>query len=143
MTTSQPTALHAYYGYRDAPAAIDWLATAFGFEPTMQFPDDHGGVAHAELRLGDAVIMVFSDHDGYERPPRKGDTGGFGSYLRVADEAAVDAVHARAAAAGATVVWAPQGTEWGNYRCRVLDPEGFEWSFGTHRPGEPQEWSEG
>jgi hypothetical protein len=32
-----------------------------------------------------------------------------------------------------------------NYRCRVLDPEGFEWTFGTHWPGEPvaEEWAEG
>jgi uncharacterized glyoxalase superfamily protein PhnB len=51
-------------------------------------------------------------------------------------------MHARAVGAGATEVWAPHSTEWGNYRCRVLDPEGFEWSFATHRPGEPPgDWS--
>lgn len=90
------------------------------------------------------MIVVFSDRDGYERPPSKGDTVGFGIYLCVADSAAVDAVHARALDAGAIGVWEPGTTEWGNYRCRVVDPEGFEWSFGTHRPGEPQDdWSEG
>lgn len=143
--THHPAALHAYFGYRDAHAAIEWLGRAFGFETTMRFPDDDGGgVAHAELRLGDAVIMVFSDRDGYQRPPHKGDTVGFGTYLCLTEAAAVDTVHARALAAGATGVWEPATTEWGNYRCRVLDPEGFEWSFGTHRPGEPQgDWSEG
>jgi hypothetical protein len=35
----------------------------------------------------------------------------------------------------------PAQSEW-NYRCRVADPEGFEWTFGIHRPGEPrQDWS--
>ena len=123
--TQSPAALHAYFGYRDAHAAIEWLGRAFGFETTMRFPDDDG-VAHAELRLGDAVIIVFSDRDGYERPPRKGDTVGYGTYLSVADPAEVDAVHARALAAGAIGVWEPGTTEWGNYRCRVVDPEGFE-----------------
>lgn len=78
-TTHHPAALHAYFGYRDAHAAIEWLGRAFGFETTMRFPDEDGGVAHAELRLGDAVIVVFSDRDGYQRPPRKGDTIGFGT----------------------------------------------------------------
>lgn len=141
-TTHQPAALHAYFGYRDAPAAIEWLGRAFGFATTMQFPDEAGGVAHAELRLGDAVVTVFSDHDGYQRPPRRGDTMGFGLYLWLEQDTDVDAVHARAMAAGATEVWEPAASAW-NYRCRVLDPEGFEWTFGTHRPGEPQgDWSE-
>jgi uncharacterized glyoxalase superfamily protein PhnB len=144
-TTTRPADLHAYFGYRDAPAAIAWLERVFGFETTMSFPDADGDIAHSELRLGDAVVVVFSDRDGYERAPRKGDTAGFGTYVSVPDGAEVDSLHARALAAGATVIWAPGTTEWGNYRCRVLDPEGFEWTFGTHRPGEPvaEEWAEG
>ncbi len=91
-------------------------------------------------------MVVFSDRDGYQRPPRKGDTMGFGTYrcLMEAADADVDDVHARALDAGATGVWEPEITEWDNYRCRVLDPEGFEWTFGTHCPGQPQgDWSEG
>jgi uncharacterized glyoxalase superfamily protein PhnB len=132
------TTLQAYLGYRDAPAAIEWLGRAFGFAATMTIPDGDGGIAHSELRLGDAVVVVFSDRDGYERAPRKGPTSGQGVYLTVADEKAVDAAHAGAVAAGATVVWKPAASEW-NHRCRVLDPEGFEWTFGTHRPGESQD----
>ena len=143
-TTSKAIVLSAYFGYRDADAAIDWLGRAFGFEVTLRFGDEDGGVAHAELRLGDAAIVVFSDRDGYERPPRQGDTLGSGSYLVLPGDAEVDALHARATEAGATVIWAPQSTEWGNYRCRFADPEGFEWTFGTHRPGEPvvADWDE-
>jgi uncharacterized glyoxalase superfamily protein PhnB len=142
-TSTPPATLHAYFGYRDAPAAITWLERAFGFATTMSVPDD-GGIAHAELRLGDVAIVVFSDRDGYERPPRKGDTTGIGAYVCVDGGAEVDAVYARALEAGATGVWEPATTEWGNHRCRVLDPEGFEWTFGTHRPGEPVgDWSDG
>ena len=133
------TTLHAYFNYVDAPAALTWLTEAFGFETTMRWDDDHG-VAHAELRLGDAAIMVFSDAgQGYDHPrPAGNDAVGHGTYLAMADNAAVDAVWERAIAAGAVPVWKPENTEWGNYRCRVRDPEGYEWSFGTHRPGEPQ-----
>jgi uncharacterized glyoxalase superfamily protein PhnB len=69
-TNQRPADLHAYFGYRDAPAALEWLEHALGFDTTMSFPDDAGGIAHAELRRGAAAIVVFSDRDGYERPPR-------------------------------------------------------------------------
>jgi uncharacterized glyoxalase superfamily protein PhnB len=128
--------LSTYFGYRDATAAIDWLDRAFGFKATMQFPDDQGGIAHAELCLGQASIILFSDHDGYERPPRKGPTAGTGTYIVLADQGDVDVVYDQAVQAGATSVWKPEETEWGNYRCRVLDPEGYEWTFGIHRPGQ-------
>lgn len=142
-TSPRPADLHAYFGYRDAPAALAWLERVFGFEITASFPDDAGGILHAELRRGNAAILVFSDRDGYERPPRKGDTAGFGAYVSVSDASDVDAVYASAVAAGATVIWEPADTEWGHYRCRIADLEGFEWTFGTHRPGEPQgSWDE-
>jgi uncharacterized glyoxalase superfamily protein PhnB len=62
---------------------------------------------------------------------------GSGAYLSVTDGAVVDQVYARALDAGATGIWKPHMSEWGSYRCRVVDPEGYEWSFGTYRPGEP------
>jgi uncharacterized glyoxalase superfamily protein PhnB len=132
------TTLHMYFSYRDAPAALDWLRRAFGFETTMRWPEE-GHVDHAELRLGDAAIVVFSDAgQGYDRAqPKSNDAIGHGAYLTVPDNATVEAVWARALEAGATAVLKPESTEWGNYRCRVRDPEGYEWSFGTHKPGEP------
>lgn len=132
------TTLHAYFSYVDAPAALDWLAKAFGFETTMRWDDDTG-VAHAELRLGDAAIVVFSDAgQGYDRPrPAGNDAVGHGTYLVVPGNAAVDTAWERALAAGAVPVLKPESTEWGNYRCRVRDPEGYEWSVCTHKPGEP------
>lgn len=138
MTERRPITLHTYFAYRDAPAALDWLRRVLGFEVTMQWPDDHGGIQHAELRLGAAVVVVFSeDGAGYDTPVLRGETTGRGIYLSPPDDATVDAVFARARAAGATVVWEPHATEWGGYRCRFLDPEGHEWSLNTHLPGEP------
>ncbi|SDN31237.1 VOC family protein [Allokutzneria albata] len=136
MTRStRPATLHAYLSYRDAPAALRWLERAFGFETTMEFPDDKGGIAHAELRRENVAIIVFSeDGAGYDRSAQRGPTVGHGLYISLATEEAVDAVYATAIAGGATEVWQPEKTEW-NYRCRVLDPEGYEWTFGIHVPG--------
>jgi uncharacterized glyoxalase superfamily protein PhnB len=140
MTGPQPSpaTLHAYLSYRDAPAALRWLERAFGFTTTMEYPDDRGGVMHAEMSWEDISFSVFTDHDGYDRPVRKGETVGHGLWVCMPSQAAVDAVHASAVAAGGTIVWEPAMTEWGNYRCRVLDPEGYEWTWGTYRPGLPQ-----
>ncbi|WP_432942898.1 VOC family protein [Kribbella sp. CA-253562] len=140
MTETTAT-LHAVLSYRDAPAALRWLEKAFGFETTMEFADDQGGIMHAEVRYGTGVAFtVFTDEVGYERPARKGETAGSGLYVAVASKETVDAVHESAVAAGAESIWAPGDTEWGNYRFRVVDPEGYEWTFGTHVPGQPQAW---
>jgi uncharacterized glyoxalase superfamily protein PhnB len=136
------TSLHLYLSYRDAPAALTWLHDAFGFETTLRSDDEQGGIAHAEARLGDAAIVLFSDdgHDYDRMRPKSNDAVGHGAYLAVASREDVDALWGRAVAAGAVQVLKPEDTEWGNYRCRVRDPEGYEWSICTYKPGEPHEW---
>lgn len=119
-----------YLSYRDAAAALDFLTAAFGFEVTTRWDDDSGVVQHAEAKLGDAVVMLgTADHP---EPELAGQSVGQGLYLVIED---VDALFARASGAGARVVYPPEDTEWGTRRCRLLDPEGYEWSLGTYRPG--------
>jgi len=119
-----------YFGYRDAKAAIAFLETAFGFATLVAFEND-GQVTHPEMKSGDACLMLGTGADKQRRdgdlPPAER-----GVYLVVDD---VDALFERAKAAGATVVWEPHDTEFGARRCRVMDPEGYEWSFGTYAPG--------
>ena len=133
------TTLHSYFSYVDAPAALAWLEQAFGFETTMRWEDEKGTLAHAELRLGEAAILVFADDGhGYDRMhPKSNDAVGHGTYLALPSPAEVDTAWERALASGAVPVWKPENTEWGNYRFRVRDLEGYEWTFGTHKPGEP------
>ncbi|MDC7121343.1 VOC family protein [Cellulomonas fimi] len=131
MTDDTPTTLHAYLSYADAPAAIDWLV-ALGFAVTTRQDGEGGAVQHAELRLGDAVVMVASDDAAYTVAPLVGVSTGAGVYLCAAD---VDDLHRRAVAAGGTSVIAPEDTAWGSRRARVLDVGGREWSFGTYAPG--------
>jgi uncharacterized glyoxalase superfamily protein PhnB len=122
-----------YFSYRDAAAALDWLEMAFGFERTQDVRDDAGTVIHAELRLGDGRIMLGSGDPPAAGPGRTNETSprAHGVYAIVDD---VDAAYERAAAAGAAVVYPPEDTEFGTRRFRVLDVEGYEWSFGNYSP---------
>jgi uncharacterized glyoxalase superfamily protein PhnB len=119
--------------YRDARAAIDWLERAFGFTRHLQVPDGAGGVAHAQLTIGNGMIMLASARDdalgALQAPPEGRVTQS--AYIIVAD---ADAHHARAVAAGAAVVRSLQDETFGGrgYSCR--DPEGHLWHFGTYDP---------
>ena len=126
-----PARLYAYLSYPDAPTALRWLE-AIGFETVRRQDGADGSVQHAEMRLGEVVVMVASDDAPYAKPALVGRSTGQGLYLLVDD---VDGLHARALAAGGTEVFAPEDIEWGTRRARVLDPGGTEWSFGTYEPG--------
>jgi uncharacterized glyoxalase superfamily protein PhnB len=120
-----------YFGYGDAAAALRWLAEAFGFEEKRAFSAPDGTVMHAEMAIGGGVVMI-----GTGEPPAEGDAAatsptGHGIYVVVDD---VDAHHERAKAAGARIVYGPEETDFGTRRYRALDPEGYEWSFGTYSP---------
>ena len=124
--------------YRDAAAAIDWLCKAFGFRRRLVAPAEDGKIAHAQLVLGNGMIMLGSTwDDGFgklQRPMPTPDAPVSQSpYIIVAD---VDAHHAVAAAAGAQVVMAPKDEDYGGrgYSCR--DPEGNLWNFGSYDPWE-------
>ena len=122
--------------YRNARAAIDWLARAFGFEPQLVVPDESGGIAHAQLRFGAGMIMLGSMRDDeYGRlmthPDQTGGRETMAPYVIVTD---VDAHCARATAAGAEIVRPPADQDFGGrlYACRDL--EGRLWNFGSYDP---------
>jgi len=124
--------------YRDAHAAIDFLCRAFGFEKKAVYEDGQGAVAHAELTLGNGMIMLGSVKDTeYGRllvRPREAGGVTMSIYAVVADP---DAHCARAKAAGAEITREPVTQDYGgrDYTCK--DPEGHVWSFGTYDPWAP------
>jgi uncharacterized glyoxalase superfamily protein PhnB len=122
--------------YQDAPAAIEWLCRAFGFERHFVVPGENGTIAHAQLTFGNGMIMVGSARDDefgrlQKTPAQVGGVGTQSAYIIVPD---VDAHHARAVAAGAAVTMAPRDEDHGGrfYSCR--DPEGHLWNFGSYDP---------
>jgi uncharacterized glyoxalase superfamily protein PhnB len=122
--------------YRNAPAAIDWLCKVFGFERHAVYEGENGTIAHAELILGNGMIMLGSGKDdefgrGFKPPDELGGVETCSLYIVVSD---ADAVHARAVAACAVVVRPPQDTPYGSREFTVKDPEGHTWSVGTYDP---------
>jgi uncharacterized glyoxalase superfamily protein PhnB len=121
--------------YRDAPAAIDWLERAFGFERQAVY-EEGGVVHHAQLRLGSGMIMLGSargedDTAWPVKVPAEVGATTSGVYVVVEDP---DAHHARAKAAGAEILRELTDQDYGSRDYSARDPEGHVWSFGTYRP---------
>lgn len=123
---------HPYFSYKDVEAAILWLNAAFGFETVTVQKTEDGAIQHAEMRCGDGVLMMGAADALHAPPGPDAQAAAPGTYVAV-DE--VDALYQRVVKAGARTVFPPEDTGWGARRFRVLDPEGYEWSFGTYRPG--------
>ena len=119
--------------YRDASAALAWLTEAFGMEERDVYRDGGGRMRHAELKLGDGLIMFGSYEEnglaGGVPPDRRAAT--ISLYIAVGDP---DAIHARATQAGAEVVRGLTDTDYGSREFSVRDLEGNLWSFGTYNP---------
>ena len=128
--------------YADAGAAIDWLTEAFGFRERegQRFTDEHGTVTHAELERDGDIVMLATPNDDYQGPRRHRETCEAarrwqdnpwvidGLLVEVDD---VDAHHARAVAAGATVIRPLEDAEGAGMRLYTAeDLEGHRWMFG-------------
>jgi uncharacterized glyoxalase superfamily protein PhnB len=133
QTQTATQVLFPFLRYRDAPAAIDWLVKAFGFEEQMVVPSEIGTVAHAQLAIEGGVIMLATARDDELRMKSPRDLGAVsgGVYVFVDDP---DAHCERARAAGAEIVRATEDTDYGSREYTARDLEGHLWSFGTCRP---------
>lgn len=113
--------------YKDAKAAHQWLQDAFGLEPHALYEDDHGHVAHAEMRWGSDMIMF-----GTTREDSYGDRVGQGWIYASCEDP--DALCERARAAGATITTEPTDRDYGSRDFAARDLEGNQWNFGTYEP---------
>jgi len=122
--------------YRDAPAAMDWLCQVFGFERHAMYANPDGTIAHAELTLGNGMIMLGSCKDdeygrGFKPPLELGGIETRSAYIVVPN---ADEVYARAQAAGGIVVRPIADMPYGSREFTVKDQEGHSWSVGTYDP---------
>lgn len=119
----------------DCARAIDLYAKAFGAEERVRHDGPGGKIVHAEVRIGDSVVMM-SD----EMPPMPGQPGVYKSpksaglataalFLYVND---CDAAFDRAVKAGCTVRQPPTDMFWGDRYGQVIDPFGLTWAIATH-----------
>lgn len=107
---------------KGASRFIDFMIDAYGGADLGRVPNEDGTIGHAEVRIGDSVVMTFDAKPGWPDTP---------AFLRlyVAD---ADATYSRAIEAGATSVTEPGDMPWGDRACRVRDPLGNLWWIMTH-----------
>lgn len=101
----------------DTPQLIDFLTAAFGGEELARMANEDGSISHAEIRIGDAVVMAFDAPGGIAPMP---------AFIRLfVDDARKG--FARALEAGATEVTKPTLLAFGDRVARVRDPLGNIW----------------
>lgn len=119
------------YLYIDgAAAAIDFYCDVLGAKERMRMPGPDGKVGHAELQVGDSVVMLADEFpDMGARGPRSVGGSPVGLMVYVDD---VDATFARAVELGATAVSPPENQFYGDRSGQIEDPWGHHWFLATH-----------
>jgi PhnB protein len=119
-----------YLYVRNAAGAIEFYKNVFGATEIMRMPGPDGRIMHAELRLGDSVVMLADEnpHMGIMSPQT---VGGFsaGMLLYVPS---VDAVVKRAVENGAKALRPIKDQFYGDRSGSILDPFGHMWTVSTH-----------
>jgi len=129
----QPLGYHSvtpYLALRDANAAIDFYRRAFGAELVLKLDLPDGTIAHAEIRIGDSILMMSEENEQWgSRSPQS--LGGSPVFLMIYVPD-VDAAFARALEAGATCVRPVEDQFYGDRSGTLADPYGYQWTLATH-----------
>jgi PhnB protein len=120
-----------YLTLHDAARAIDFYKSAFGAQEVMRMAGPDGKIGHAEIKIGDSMIMLADEMSGSgSRSPQSlgGTTAGVFLYV---DN--VDSVFKQAVGAGAQVEAPLADMFWGDRFGRLKDPFGHSWAVATHK----------
>jgi len=115
--------------FKGADAAIKWYVNVFGAKEKMRFDNPDGTIAHAEITIGDNVIMLAEENPEYNSSPKtlKGNSVNLCIYLPD-----VDAVVKKATANGAKLLMPVEDQFYGDRSGRIEDPFGYRWIIATH-----------
>jgi PhnB protein len=119
-----------YITVDNAAEAIDFYKRALGAEEVYRMPGPGGKVMHAEIKIGDSVIMLSDEfpNSGMQSPNHAGcNTASLMIYMPD-----VDASYDRAVKAGAKSTKPVEDMFWGDRYGQIMDPFGHRWSLATH-----------
>jgi len=106
----------------NAAKVIEFLQRAFGAEVVDRYDGPNGEVFHAELRIGDSVVMCGTSGNGHDPMP-----AALSLYVDTGE--AVDTTYKRAVAAGATSVMEPANAFYGYRSATIKDAGGNKWTI--------------
>jgi PhnB protein len=116
---------------RGAAAAIAFYTRAFGAKELSRLPGPDGKVMHAEIRIGDRIVFLGDESPEMGAPSPQTLGGSAVALMHYVKD--VDAVFARAVAAGAKAQLPPTDMFWGDRYAQVLDPFGHRWSLASRK----------
>jgi PhnB protein len=126
-----------YLAVDDATEAIVYYTNAFGAKERVRMETPDGKVGHAELEIGDSLVMLSDPFpQASTKPPNELGGTSVSVFMYVED---VDAVVKQAVDAGATVTMEVADQFWGDRFGSVKDPFGHLWSIATHVEDVPPE----
>lgn len=119
-----------YLCVKDAAAAIEFYKKGFGATELMRLPMPDGKIGHAEIKIGNAIVMLADEHPetGHISPQTLGGST-VKLHMYVED---VDGFFEKAEAAGAKVLIPPADQFYGDRSGRLEDPFGHVWLVSTH-----------
>ena len=129
--------IQPYLHIRGAVEALDFYKKAFGATERMRMPYPDGRIGHAEIQLGDSVIMLADEHPEKEIYSPKHLGGTAASLMFYVED--WDSVYHQALSAGAKSIREPADQFYGDRMAGVEDPFGFQWWIGTHIKDVPME----
>ena len=129
--------LTTYLSVDNASEAIEWYKGAFGAKERVRMDGPEGTIGHAELQIGDSLIMLADPFpQSQTRPPTELGGTTAGVFMYVED---VDSVVQQAVDAGAITTMEVADQFWGDRFGSVKDPFGHSWSIATHVEDVPPE----
>jgi PhnB protein len=131
------TSVTPYLAVDDAAQAIAYYEKAFGARERGRMEAPDGKIAHAELEIGDSLVMLSDVLPQFVTKSPKDLGGSSASILLYVED--VDAVVKQAVDAGATVATEVADQFWGDRFGTVIDPYGHAWSIATHVEDVPPE----
>jgi PhnB protein len=126
-----------YLAVDDAAEAIEYYTKAFGAKERARMETPDGKIGHAELEIGDSLVMLSDPFpQASTRSPKELGGTSVSVFMYVED---VDAVVKQAVDAGAKVTMEIADQFWGDRFGSVMDPFGHLWSIATHVEDVPPE----
>jgi PhnB protein len=133
-TTPIPLGYHSLQSYltiRDAAKAMSFYCDLFGATEILRMPGPDGvALMHAELQFGDSVLMLSEESPAYGTKSTLTLGGSPVSLMHYVPD--VDAIYAKAMAAGCQTIFPPSDMFWGDRFCKFVDPFGHIWGVATH-----------